>query len=253
MGHNALVKKSDMTLIALAQDKPIPEGVQNLGDSCMQGIEHKNIVLPNSIKSIGNYALAYSRVENISLNDGLERIGDKVFYNCFNLKSLHLPKSVKYMGRDTLPPQALGQNLSFYSTTTIGIKNEGGLTDSIVHYPNADLRLGNVKLYDMTPHGMAFKYIVHDGKDTMIAFADISDNLVNVEYQTLMRKSTPFNILQQLKLEDMYKLNEWYKRVDKPNYKMPKHFIISGMPISEIENFDLNNNRKNWGILTSVE
>ena len=156
------------------------------------------------------------------------------------------------MGRDTLPPQALGQNLSFYSTTTIGIKNEGGLTDSIVHYPNADLRLGNVKLYDMTPHGMAFKYIVHDGKDTMIAFADISGNLVNVEYQTLMRKSTPFNILQQLKLEDMYKLNEWYKRVDKPNYKMPKHFIISGMPISEIENFDLNNNRKNWGILTSV-
>lgn len=49
-----------------------------------------NIVLPDSVKIIGNAAFAYSKCVNVVLGSGVEIIGEAAFANCENLTSLIL-------------------------------------------------------------------------------------------------------------------------------------------------------------------
>ena len=53
----------------------------------------KEIVLPSSVKEIGENTFAYSGLEKINL-ENVEKIGDHAFYKCKNLKEVELP-SVK--------------------------------------------------------------------------------------------------------------------------------------------------------------
>lgn len=59
----------------------------------------RNIILPDSITSIGEQAFeGMYKLEEISLSDGLSRIGGSAFFGCSSLKNAELPDSVKYLG-----------------------------------------------------------------------------------------------------------------------------------------------------------
>lgn len=61
----------------------------------------KKIVIPNSIKKIGNYAFAYnSGINEIEFagNSQLKEIGSSAFYGCDNLGSLNIPSNVETIG-----------------------------------------------------------------------------------------------------------------------------------------------------------
>ena len=62
----------------------------------------KKIVIPKSVKSIGDWAFAYCRsLKSIEIPNSVKSIGDDVFLGCKSLKSVEIPESVKSIGDQT--------------------------------------------------------------------------------------------------------------------------------------------------------
>ena len=65
----------------------------------LNGEEIKDLVIPNSITNIGNYAFREcSALTSISIPNGVESIGDQAFYNCSALTSVTIPNSMTSIG-----------------------------------------------------------------------------------------------------------------------------------------------------------
>ncbi|MDE5790906.1 MAG: leucine-rich repeat domain-containing protein [Muribaculaceae bacterium] len=54
-----------------------------------------SVTLPESVKSIGEWAFSYAGLESIVLPEGLESLGSRVFFQCQNLTSVNIPTSLK--------------------------------------------------------------------------------------------------------------------------------------------------------------
>ena len=59
----------------------------------------ETVVLPSSVKSIGEAAFSASSLQDIVIPEGVESIGDYAFYGCQDLKSVTLPSSLKEIGK----------------------------------------------------------------------------------------------------------------------------------------------------------
>ncbi len=69
--------------------------VNSIGESAFEAMALTSVVLPSSIKNIGNRAFAEcSGLEQVSLNEGLLTIGDAAFYKCGALSEITIPDSV---------------------------------------------------------------------------------------------------------------------------------------------------------------
>lgn len=67
----------------------------------INGEECKNLVIPDSVKSISDYAFyRCSNLVSVHLPQGLEKIGIKAFADCYNLEDLVVPLSVTYIYSD---------------------------------------------------------------------------------------------------------------------------------------------------------
>ena len=82
------------------------------------------VVLPDSIRSIADYAFSASGVEAVILPDGLYYIGNYAFYDCKNMKYLSVPASVISMGTRAVGYTADGvADFTVYAyTDSIGAK-----------------------------------------------------------------------------------------------------------------------------------
>lgn len=61
----------------------------------------KSVVLPKSLKEIGDRAFTNCKVlTHVDIPEGVERIGKKAFYGCAELKELTIPSSVKEIGEE---------------------------------------------------------------------------------------------------------------------------------------------------------
>lgn len=104
----------------------IPFGTCKIGGQVFINCKLKNIIIPNTITSIGCSAFQWcSKLSEIDIPDNvrrigngafigchklnhiyfhenskLEHIGDKCFQNCYNLQNIELPKSLKTIGID---------------------------------------------------------------------------------------------------------------------------------------------------------
>ena len=77
----------------------IANGITSIeGSAFLKCSDLKEIVLPDSLLSIGDYAFSETNLENITIPESVTNIGDEVFRTCFNLKSIKLPTNVSYMG-----------------------------------------------------------------------------------------------------------------------------------------------------------
>ena len=58
-----------------------------------------SLVLPSSLKSIGNNGLAYiDNITSVDVPESVTELGDNVFAYCSNLESVHIPASVESLG-----------------------------------------------------------------------------------------------------------------------------------------------------------
>ena len=67
----------------------------------LNGEEVKDLVIPNSVTSIGDYAFYdCSGLTSVTISNSVESIGDRAFYYCSGLTSVTIPNSVTSIGGD---------------------------------------------------------------------------------------------------------------------------------------------------------
>lgn len=76
----------------------IPEGITSIGVNAFAGNNFRNIVIPSTVKSIGNFAFStkeyLTEEATLTLSEGLETIGNRAFRNK-TIKEVTLPSTVK--------------------------------------------------------------------------------------------------------------------------------------------------------------
>lgn len=126
---NALVRKDENMLFyhPVANDKvyTVPKGIEAIGSCAFFHNSMEEIIIPDSVKSIGNSAFFQCgrlkavrlpeglkeisnmlfahcvSLESITIPDGVERIEDSAFYNCSKLAEITIPASVNHISADT--------------------------------------------------------------------------------------------------------------------------------------------------------
>lgn len=97
----------------------IPEGITNLTDNsfyrCL-GID--TISLPNSVKSIGDYAFSGSFILGIELPDQLEELGMAAFANCKELLAIKIPKNIASISMGLATNCEKLSNIGFHKNIT---------------------------------------------------------------------------------------------------------------------------------------
>ena len=74
-------------------------GVEELGDFALAYTDVENVTLSPSLKKIGSWAFAWcEKLEKADLPEGVEYIGSQSFNQCKALKSIHIPKSATFVG-----------------------------------------------------------------------------------------------------------------------------------------------------------
>ena len=58
----------------------------------------KSIVIPKTVRNIGNACFRDSGIESITLPEGLEELSDSVFWSCKSLRRITLPAGVRHIG-----------------------------------------------------------------------------------------------------------------------------------------------------------
>ena len=76
-----------------------PEGTEVVPDNCLKDSAVEQIVLPSTVKEIGDYAFSGCKsLISVTLQEGLETIGDHAFSGCENLTSVTLPEGLVTIG-----------------------------------------------------------------------------------------------------------------------------------------------------------
>ncbi len=97
---NAIIETASNTLIAGCKNTIIPDSVKSIGDyafSDCSGLE--SITIPNSVTSIGDAAFyGCSSLTSITIPNSVTSIVDFAFYGCSSLESITIPDSVTSIG-----------------------------------------------------------------------------------------------------------------------------------------------------------
>ena len=79
----------------------ISEGITAIGDSAFAGWDVEELILPNSLETIGRDAFYRClQLADITWGNGLKTIGELAFGSCAALKELNLPASLESIGTD---------------------------------------------------------------------------------------------------------------------------------------------------------
>ena len=122
--------------------------VTGLGTHCAEGRGSINAVtLPNTIRIIGNQALAYLNITEITIPEGVETIGAYAFLSDTKLKKVVLPSTMKLI-----------DDGAFYNTTALTEIHIKATTPPVLTFSiNFDQSAyDNAKLY--VPQGCKSKY-----------------------------------------------------------------------------------------------
>lgn len=78
----------------------IPNSVKSIGDYAFDGcLSLTSVVIPGSVMSIGNSAFfSCTSLESVTIGNGVTNIGSSVFQNCTSLTSIIIPDSVTSVG-----------------------------------------------------------------------------------------------------------------------------------------------------------
>lgn len=77
----------------------LPEGLVTIGYRALECIPLKELTVPSTVTSIGNYAFEESSIESIELPEGLVQIGEGAFLHTA-LKSVKLPSTLETIGAE---------------------------------------------------------------------------------------------------------------------------------------------------------
>ena len=153
---NAIILSSENKLIQGSPVTIIPEGVTAIGDYAFWGINiPKTFTIPNSIQTIGNKAFTGINFVNVILPKSIRWIGEESFQHCITLTSLTLPSSLEHIG-----------DKAFYDCQELRMVISCS-TDPIAINENVFETVSRDKIYQNAvlhvPEGCAEKYRIADG------------------------------------------------------------------------------------------
>lgn len=80
----------------------IPEGCAIIPNHCFGGNNFETILLPGSLRRIGEGSFSYNRsLMNVLFNEGLVVIGESAFHGCSNLLRIDLPSTLQTLGSNS--------------------------------------------------------------------------------------------------------------------------------------------------------
>ena len=134
IGKNAFSFRKTLTNIIL------PNSVNTIGNHAFYGSSLESVILPNSITTIDSYAFAScSSLTNITIPNNVTTIGDHAFYNCGSLTGITLPNSITKIMDNTFDACTSLKNITLPNGTTsiyrYAFKGCTSLTDVII--PNS--------------------------------------------------------------------------------------------------------------------
>ena len=79
----------------------IPEGIEKLNSGACSNALVKSVIIPKSVKSIGDYAFSdCSKLRTVTIPGNVESIGDGAFYGCYRLAKVIISDGVKSIGEE---------------------------------------------------------------------------------------------------------------------------------------------------------
>jgi hypothetical protein len=94
--NNAIYEKATGNLVRGCKSSGIPEGVETVSDGAFTSADLETIVLPKSLKKIGERAFPYNRkVKDLYIPASVEKIGENAFFSCA-LQSITVDKDNKF-------------------------------------------------------------------------------------------------------------------------------------------------------------
>ncbi len=122
-------------------------GVETIPAQCCSGMDNlTNIMIPNSVISIGNEAFAWcSGLISITIPNSVTSIGEAAFWSCHNLTSVTIPNSVSNIAWGTFRDCTSLTSVTIpNSVTSIGDEAFSGCTNlTSVTIPNSVTSIGN--------------------------------------------------------------------------------------------------------------
>ena len=116
---NAIIEKSNNTLIAGCKNTIIPNSVTSIGTGAFFGCSGlTSITIPNSVTSIGEYAFSEcSGLTSVTIGKSVTSIGEYAFCACEGLISVIIPNSVTSIGEYAFGVCSSLKNITSFAVT----------------------------------------------------------------------------------------------------------------------------------------
>ncbi len=87
--------------VGTAKDIVIPDNVTIMFEACMGSTDIDSVVIPSTVKAMGEFVFSHSKVKKVVFQEGseIEELPGGTFSSCKNLKEVQLPKSLKIIGK----------------------------------------------------------------------------------------------------------------------------------------------------------
>lgn len=129
IGNSAFYNQHNSSYQPCLTQVDLGDGVKHIGNAAFYKLAATSIEIPASTEEIGSTCFLYSKLETVTLNEGLKKIGDGAFNNCTALSSITLPSTLEEIGMEAfLNDKALTAINIPAGVTTIGesaIANSG--------------------------------------------------------------------------------------------------------------------------------
>ena len=168
---NAIIRKSDNTLITGCKNTVIPNNVTSIGNYAFSGYKNfTSIIIPSSVTSIGSSAFAYcSELTSIDIPSSVTSIGSSAFSSCSALTSITIPGNVTSIGSFAF------SGCSNLTSVTVGMSVPVSINQYVFsNRANATLYVpkGSKFAYEAADYWKEFKQIEEYTDDAIINFAD---------------------------------------------------------------------------------
>ena len=100
IGNSAFYNQHNSSYQPCLTQVDLGNGVKHIGNAAFYKLAATSIVIPASTEEIGSTCFLYSKLETVTLNEGLKKIGDGAFNNCTSLSSITLPSTLEEIGME---------------------------------------------------------------------------------------------------------------------------------------------------------
>ena len=139
---NAIINRETLTLVNGCKNTIVPDGVVKIGGGAFYGqYSIKELVLPASVKIIGDGAYDGCGFEILEIPNTVEKIDFAAFWNCFYLTTIILPEKTPELGSEICLSKSLNKVIS-YNKNPLPIKDNvfdidwyGNMTTATLYVP----------------------------------------------------------------------------------------------------------------------